>query len=160
MSSVVIADEHRHHSVHVHGEARLDIAVDGQNLLLELEAPAMDIVGFEHPAGDAGEHQRLQDAKRMLRDTGSLFKLPENAACGLETVEVKSGLLHDAAGQPEGHADFHALYAYRCKGSTPTGMAVELLKVFPSLRKLRVRIIGPSGQKSMELGASANRVSF
>ena len=50
------ADEHDHDHehgslrAHVHGVARLDMALECRTLEFELDTPAMNIVGFEHPA--------------------------------------------------------------------------------------------------------------
>ena len=48
------ADEHDHEhgslGAHEHGVGRLNAALDGQTLELELESPAMNLVGFEHAA--------------------------------------------------------------------------------------------------------------
>ena len=41
---------------HVHGVARIDLAVDGDQLTLSLEMPLDNLVGFEHaPVVDVGE---------------------------------------------------------------------------------------------------------
>ena len=33
---------------HVHGEAELNIVIEGRELLMELESPSFNLVGFEH----------------------------------------------------------------------------------------------------------------
>ena len=45
-------DEHESHShgAHEHGHGHLNLVVDGDQLMIELQAPAADLVGFEHAA--------------------------------------------------------------------------------------------------------------
>jgi Protein of unknown function (DUF2796) len=49
-AGIALADEaeHREHGPHVHGVAQLNVALDGNVLWIELNSPAMNIVGFEH----------------------------------------------------------------------------------------------------------------
>ena len=46
------ADEHDHHyeqhQAHVHGEATLHVVVEGNTVEIELQSPAMNLLGFEH----------------------------------------------------------------------------------------------------------------
>jgi hypothetical protein len=44
----VIAEETRQLNAHEHGVGQLDIAIDGQQIAMELHAPGADIVGFPH----------------------------------------------------------------------------------------------------------------
>ncbi|TNI89967.1 hypothetical protein CF118_22845, partial [Aeromonas hydrophila] len=64
---------------------------------------------------------------------------------------------HDDAG----HADMGAMYTYTC--ATPaklTGLEATLFSVYPSLEKLSVQGILPSGQTAAELTPSANKLSW
>ncbi|MEX5543051.1 ZrgA family zinc uptake protein, partial [Pseudomonas poae] len=49
--------DHEHGSLgaHEHGVGRLNAVLDGQTLELELESPAMNLVGFEHLATTAAD---------------------------------------------------------------------------------------------------------
>jgi len=44
-------DEHESHShgAHEHGHGHLNLVLDGNQLMIELQAPAADLVGFESP---------------------------------------------------------------------------------------------------------------
>ena len=44
------AEERRELGAHEHGHAKLNLAIDGSALSMEIEAPGMDVLGFEHPA--------------------------------------------------------------------------------------------------------------
>ncbi|MBU0500568.1 MAG: DUF2796 domain-containing protein [Gammaproteobacteria bacterium] len=158
------AEVHRLQGAHVHGEARLDIAQEGSDLILEFYSPAMDILGFEHEPADETERKMAQEAEKRLRAADTLFKLPENAECKLTLAEVKAGgEMHEAGkGRQEegGHRDYEAQYAFRCSGEFPAGIEVLLFDAFPSLHRIHAQLAGPDGQKSVELSASENRIEF
>ena len=65
------ADEHDHAhgslGAHEHGVGRLNAGLDGQTLELELESPAMNLVGFEHVATSdlASQHFAAQLVERL-----------------------------------------------------------------------------------------------
>ena len=50
--------ETRHHDAHVHGIGKLNVAFDGNNLIIELTSPAVNIVGFEHQAQNQKEEEQ------------------------------------------------------------------------------------------------------
>ncbi|HBL04700.1 MAG TPA: DUF2796 domain-containing protein, partial [Aeromonas salmonicida] len=74
----------------------------------------------------------------------------------------KAGSDHDEHHHDEaGHADLGAMYTYTCQ--TPaklTGLEATLFSVYPSLEKLSVQGILPSGQTAAELTPSANKLSW
>nr|WP_298718860.1 DUF2796 domain-containing protein [uncultured Oceanisphaera sp.] len=59
------------------------MAQDQQQLVLELLAPAADIVGFEHAPADDAEQAQLTAALSRVQQADTLFSLPEAAACRL-----------------------------------------------------------------------------
>jgi hypothetical protein len=80
--------EHRQLGAHVHGHGRLNIAVDGKKVLIGLEVPGMDIVGFEHEASTPKERAAIPEAKAKLANALALFKPEANARCELQQVRV------------------------------------------------------------------------
>ena len=84
--------EHRSHGAHAHGLARLDLAVEGGVVLIGLESPAANIVGFEHAPANAGERAALDAALATLKDGGRLFRLPADAGCRLVEAVVETPL--------------------------------------------------------------------
>ena len=97
----VAADAHRELGAHQHGHATLNIAFEGNTISMELEAPGMDIVGFEHAASSEAERAAEAKAKALLTDPTQLFRLPAAAGCSLGSgkVVVESGHDHDRAAQ-------------------------------------------------------------
>ena len=149
--------EHRSHGAHAHGLARLDLAMDGGAVLIGLESPAANIVGFEHAPASAGEHAALEAAMATLKDGGRLFRLPADAGCRLVEAVVETPL---TAGAGEGahasdHADIEAEYRFECaEPGRLVEMQLGLFEAFPETQRLQVQFVGPSGQGAAELTAA------
>jgi len=62
-----------HPGAHVHGAARLQVAVDGNTLNLQLETPLASLVGFEHAPRTNQQKQALQAMAERLRQAGEIF---------------------------------------------------------------------------------------
>lgn len=100
--------EHRQHGAHVHGIAALNLALEGQEVEIELDSPAANIVGFEHAPSSESDHAALDKAAALLKAGDRLFRFNEDAGCQMENADVSSELLeedHDEHEEHEGHAD-------------------------------------------------------
>ena len=179
------ADEHDHDhehgslGAHEHGVGRLNAVLDGQALELELDSPAMNLVGFEHAATSAADKAKVAAARKQLENPLALFNLPKAAGCVISTQELNSPLFgdkpeadhdddddHDAKdGAHEHHHDhseIHAHYQFTC--ATPTALSnldlTQVFKTFPATQKIQVQLIGPSGQQGVEATAQAATLKF
>ena len=97
--------EHRQHGTHVHGIAALNLALEGQEVHIELDSPAANVVGFEHAPSSEADRAALDKAVAALKDGDRLFKFNDDAGCRMETAKVTSELLDE---DHEGHAGEHA----------------------------------------------------
>ena len=73
---------------HVHGRATLNAVVDAGRVLIELDSPAMNLVGFEYRPASSEDRAALGAALSRLRDGASLYRFPGPAACRLQSVDV------------------------------------------------------------------------
>lgn len=166
-------DEHEHGSLgkHEHGVAQLNAALDGKTLELELDSPAMNLVGFEHAATSAADKATVAAVQTQLKQPLQLVSLPASAKCSVQSAELSSPLFGDAPDaddhdhdEHEGHqhADIHAHYQLSC--TQPQELATldfaPLFKRFPSTQKIQVQLIGPSGQQGAELTAANPTLNF
>ncbi|HAU4894615.1 TPA: DUF2796 domain-containing protein [Aeromonas hydrophila] len=177
-------DEHdsHGHGAHEHGHGHLNLVLDGNQLMIELQAPTADLVGFEHAAKSDEEKAQYAKAMAQLKQPDALFRFDPAAGCKLTLQELQAakedhdhdhGHDHDHDHQKSdgkhdehhhddaGHADIGAMYTYTC--ATPaklTGLEATLFSVYPSLEKLTVQGILPSGQTAGELTPSANKLSW
>ncbi|MFL9673512.1 DUF2796 domain-containing protein [Pseudomonas marginalis] len=179
------ADEHDHDhehgslGAHEHGVGRLNAVLDGQALELELDSPAMNLVGFEHLATSAADKAKVAAARKQLENPLALFNLPKAAGCVISSQELNSPLFgdkpeadhdddddHDAKdGAHEHHHDhseIHAHYQFTC--ATPNALGnldlTQVFKTFPATQKIQVQLIGPSGQQGVEATATAATLKF
>ncbi|WP_263264738.1 DUF2796 domain-containing protein [Pseudomonas sp. RIT-PI-S] len=160
---------------HEHGTARLDVALDGQTLALDLDSPGMNLVGFEHaPASDA-DRAAIAKARELLAAPLQLFDLPASAKCSVTRQELQSPLFGNAAPQPAEHdegedqdADHHAHsdvdghFQFHCEH--PEALAgldlTRFLAAFPATHKVLVQAITPNGQAALEAEPGNSKLAF
>ena len=161
--------DHAHDSLgaHEHGVASLNVALDGKLLELQLESPAMNLVGFEHAAKSDADKAKVAAAKRELEQPLSLFALA-SGDCKATEVELESPLFggegheHDHHAHEGEHSDVQAHYRFECANANELKQLDlgELFKRFPATEKIQVQLIGPSGQQGVELTPAQPRLSF
>ena len=176
----VIAEETRQLDAHEHGVGQLDIAIDGQQIAMELHAPGADIVGFEYAAESAKDLAAVDAAVAKLSAPLALFVLPEAAGCRI--VEASAGLEsdeeheehgdehaddehdehghdddgHDDHADEAGHTEFHAEYLLNCaEPSAITGIDFAYFGSFPNALEVEVQIITDTGATSFEVERDA-----
>ncbi len=138
---------------HEHGRASLNVAVEGERLIIELDSPADNLLGFEHrPASDA-EKARLAGALATLRDGAALFAMPPGADCRLRFAAVSPP---EYGG--DGHADFEASWEFRCGNMAALEwLEARLFAPFPGIGRLATSILAPAGQKAVVLTPGTTR---
>ena len=107
VASAASEDGHREHDAHAHGHGTLDIVVEGEELVVELRIPAVNLVGFEHAPRDDAEREAVRVALVPFQDAASVLVPPEEARCEVETAEAAVRSMHDDAHDEEGHDDDH-----------------------------------------------------
>ncbi|MBZ9785616.1 DUF2796 domain-containing protein [Pseudomonas sp. REP124] len=176
------ADEHDHDhdhehgslGAHEHGVGRLNAALDGQTLELELDSPAMNLVGFEHAATTDADKAKVVAARSQLENPLALFSLPKAAGCVVTSQELNSPLFgdkpdadddHDEDAKDEHHHDhseIHAHYSFTC--ATPAALKTldlaNIFNTFPATQKIQVQLISPNGQQGVEVTAKAASLKF
>ena len=159
------------HDAHVHGAARLDVAVEGSILSLQLESPLDNLLGFEHAPGNKAERDKAARMAAKLRAAEKLFVPTSAAACKLEQSRLASSVLTpELLGEPadakaaahareeeeekeeEGHADLDADWQFRCaQPELLRGVEVRLFQSFSGLREIEAQVAGPRGQRGARL---------
>lgn len=178
-------EEHASLGTHEHGVGRLNAALDGTELELELENPSMNLVGFEHLAKTAVDQATVASAKADLQKPLGLFALPAAANCTVADVKLHSPLFgdkpdadedddhdHDHDEHAKGdadehehehhHSEIHASYTLNCTepGKLSNLDLTPLFKRFPALHQVQTQLIGPNGQQGAELTEKSPRLNF
>ena len=155
--------QHRRHGAHVHGIAALNLALEGQEVQMELDSPAVNIVGFEHAPGSEADHAALDQAIAALKQGDRLFRFNDGAGCRMDSANVTSALLDDGHEnhEHEGHTDIQAAYHFQCdEPGKLTQLTVELFEIFPGMQKLEVQYIIEDRQGAAELTADGHAIKF
>lgn len=165
--------DHSHGTLgaHEHGVAKLNAVLDGSTLELELDSPAMNLVGFEHMASSDADKAKVATVRRELEQPLKLFALASAAGCTQDQQALESPLFGDAAkadddaGEHERghvHSDINAHYQLTC-ATTEKLTQIDLsplFKAFPATQKIIVQLIGPNGQKGVEASPTKAMVTF
>lgn len=168
--SALFAQETRDLDAHEHGHSTLNIAVEGMQVAMELEAPGADIVGFEYEATTSEDRAKLAVAIAELSKPLSLFVLP--AAAGCTVVESKAGLIgedhteheeHEEHSDEEhaeeegaGHTEFHAEYLLTCTDpSAINRIKFAFFETFPNAKEVDVQMISDKGSQGFEVDRGA-----
>jgi hypothetical protein len=171
-AGIVLADEaeHREHGPHVHGVAQLNVALDGNVLWIELNSPAMNIVGFEHAPQDAEQKAAVGDATATLKDGARVFTPSADAGCRLAEAKVTTDIEHPGAEHHddadeqheddkhagEAHSEFQASYRFDCAAPDALKqLEVRLFELFPGTEEIEAQVISGAGQTAAELTAAA-----
>lgn len=157
---------------HEHGTARLDVALDGQTLALDLDSPGMNLVGFEHAPTSDADRAAVARAREKLAAPLELFDLPAAAQCTLTRQELLSPLFGNAASEHEHehpdadehheHSDVDGHFQFHCE--RPQALdALDLTRffaTFPATRKVLVQAITPNGQVGLDASPDNSRLAF
>ena len=75
---------------HEHGVARMGVAVDGLEVLADLQIPGAAVFGFEHaPASEEEWSSVTRALSRMEREAGGVIVFPGELGCTVDSVEVQ-----------------------------------------------------------------------
>ena len=140
---------------HVHGQIKLDVAVDGPTVVIDMASPLDNIVGFERAPKTDAEKKTVEDAVAQLRAADKLFIIDPAANCKLGPVDLRSaalGLGKPDANEPEGHADLDATFSFNCTNAAAARFIdLNLFSVFKGLRLVDSQIASAQGQFKRQL---------
>lgn len=158
VSSVSLAGT-QNHKAHVHGNGKVDIAVESPiKLVIELDFPGDSILGFEHPARTPQEKQAQEQAFQKLRtQTDSVVQFDASLGCRytVNKVEIEKGE------QQSEHADVNASYDVICaKSVAGTQIKVPMARLFPKINKISVQILKESGQTQREISNASDDITL
>jgi hypothetical protein len=148
---------------HVHGQLRLDIAIEGPTVVIEMESPLENFVGYEHAPKTEAEKKMADDVVSQLRAADQLFKIDPAANCKLGPVTLRSAALGLGKSETgaEGHADLDGTFAFNCTKATETKfIELALFNAFKNVRQIEAQIVAPEGQFKRTLKRPAARLTW
>jgi hypothetical protein len=140
---------------HVHGQMKLDVAIDGPTVVIDMESPLDNIVGFERAPKTDAEKATVEAAVAQLRAADKLFTIDPAANCKLGPVDLRSGALglgNPDPNEPPGHADLDATFSFNCTNAAAAKFIdLNLFSVFKGLRQIDSQIASSQGQFKRQL---------
>jgi|GEM_PF-923631 len=167
IASPAMADDHaeNHHvqESHVYGLASLFIVLEGEELLIELESPTINLLGFEHAVHSEERHQQVKKTHQRLAVANELFDF-RGGKCQRVTADID--MAHDehneAHKEPEAeHSGVEAKYLSGCQ--QPEALAaidVTLFKPFPAVQELDAQWVVRSHQDGKTLSPERSRIEL
>lgn len=153
--TVSLFAQHRHEDAHEHGTASLGVVVEGRTIHFEFEAPADNIIGFEHePRTQADRAKQKAGLDKLRNNLAAILKLDPGAQCSLkvESLEWKKEM-HGGSGT---HSIVEGEFKAECKNSPAgTRLRTEFTRHFPSLESVRITVI--SGDKQSAVTVKKDR---
>lgn len=186
----VLAAESRHHEAHEHGAARMNVALEGNDLYIEFTSPAANIVGFEHHPNTEKQKVAVRKAIETLKAGKTLFILSPGAEGRLAKSLVHTDIESDSdqesehehtqeqgginkgaeeqkhqenheAEEHERHSDFKAEYHFVCKKPEKLALIeVTLFRLFPGIEHIEVQLLTSGKQTAVELTAKKNKIKM
>jgi hypothetical protein len=159
---------------HVHGQGQLSIAMEAEQIQLQLSMPAGDVVGFEHAPTNETERSQILKTKTQLKDTAQLFVF-DGTQCQISQVSIDMAGVDSAANGlvKDGHSHEHehdkksqhtnifAHYVFDCSNvNALSGLAVNVFDAFPAITNINAQWISGRGQGASDVSAQARQVRF
>jgi len=101
ISSLSQAQTEREHDSHEHGHALLNVAIEDASLLIELETPWNNLVGFEHAPSTEDQHAMVDKSLALLDNPSELFSFKGTGCTATEMM------LDNSMAEGDEHDDDH-----------------------------------------------------
>jgi len=178
----VSAEQSVTHEAHVHGLAKLTLIAEADVINMQLESPAMNIVGFEHEPKTKEQQKTLEQALKKLNKPEVLIAF-NGGQCSFAGVDVdnpfKIDAQHDKHEHDEHkhdhdehkheqdehedseHRQFVVEYQAQCKKINELkAINFTLLNEFKAVEALEVQYVLSGKQGAVTLNSSAFRLSI
>jgi hypothetical protein len=153
---------------HEHGVVKLDVAVDGSRVLIEIDSPLDNLLGFERAPRTDAERAKAAAVVKQLQDAAALFRVDGSAGCTLAKVDLQSAPLQlgkvpaaggDAKDAKDAHGDLEGSFEFKCKaGAKAAFLEVGLFDAFPQVKRIDLQVATPKGQMKATLRRPSTRV--
>jgi hypothetical protein len=160
---------------HLHGKVVVNVALEGSLLSVELDAPAINVIGFEHAPRTGEQKREAAAADRWLASGVGLIGVSPAAGCVRQQVDYTPPKFdgddhdhdhdheHDAGASAKGetHADYRARFTYTCANPAALPWAdLWLVRRLKNVAEIEVNLVTPQVQTQRTLGADATRIEL
>lgn len=146
---------------HLHGQAALEVSIDGSRLSVTMYAPLEALVGFERPPRGAAEHRAVERMLAQLKEGAALVRTTLAAGCVVLGDRVDAPVLKVGAKADGDHADLVASWDFEClQPDKLAWLEFGLFDRFARLARLEVQLATPQGQRQVTLNKPSRRVEL
>jgi hypothetical protein len=160
-AGMTLPGQTRSRKAHEHGSAKVNIAFETATGVpkgvIEFEAPAESVVGFEYEAKSAVDKAKVTAALNTLKARfGEMVILPASSACKVTNksakVEAEGHSAKGDAKSKEQHSEVHAEFDVVCaKPLSGTEIRFGFMKVFPKIHDVDVALLVGEQQSSADV---------
>jgi hypothetical protein len=145
---------------HVHGIAKLDIAVEATKITVQLESPLDNLLGYERAPRTDAERKQADALVARLKAAGSMFRIDPAAQCTPGKVELASSALQLGLPDPSeaGHADIDGTLEFNCTDAARATFIDVGLFEFKRMQQIEIQVAAPKGQFKRDLKRPATRI--
>lgn len=175
-NSITVASEV--HEAHTHGLANLVLVSINGTLEVQLESPAMSLLGFEHKAKNKEQLRAIEKTKEILRSPENVLSI-NGANCTTNRVDVE---IHGPVGQSlrdstkkhgnhnheeddddhgASHSEVLATYRFDCaEGKEIQSISIALFEKFPRFETIKVNWVTETQQGQSTLRPISPTIEF
>ena len=151
---------------HLHGFVTLNIAVQGGQLTVQLEAPLDSLLGFEHRPRTDAQRKAAESALAVINKPQDWLRPDAAAQCKLVRTDVQADALQPAAkpaakadAKTDEHTDLEAAVDFTCaEPGQLKALDLGLFDAFPRINRIDVQVAGAGGQLKQTLRRPARAV--
>ena len=156
--SEIDSGTHSSHGTHTHGLAHMTLVFEAGKLLLELETPAANVLGFEHQPRDTKQWQAVKALRSKLRRPASLVTLKPD--CELQNVQVSdpfgnkaqgANIQHNNIDHEQTHNNLWVRYQWQCNTTSLPEIRVNVFETYSVFEKVQVQWISGHRQGATTL---------
>lgn len=151
---------------HVHGNAEMQVVVDGQQLTIELQSPMDSLVGFEHAPRTEKQKQAIKAMEERFAAPATLFVPTPEAKCTAEPGTLKLPRYADVTENKrkrdkDVHSEMEATIHFQCEQPAELkGVEVTLFDAFTRIHRLDVQAMTPRGQSAARLTPKQRKLQW
>ena len=139
-------------SAHEHGLSKMNIVQDHHKLLIEIEMPGHDVVGFEYKAKTNEDKNKVKQALMLLKNPINVIKIPIKAKC-----DLKDSHSHIIA--EKNHTEFRAEYSFVCKDIDEVKtIGINIFENFKNSEKIDLNVVGEKSSSNIIIKKSMKKV--
>ena len=156
--------EYTEHKAHEHGAANMQLMILKDEVLMQVESPLFNMLGFEHQANNKQQKKLFTQQLKLIEQT-NLIELDGKAQCVLDSQKVQhpfeNAYAHHNHDENK-HRDISFEYHFHCKEASNLKQinTEKLFKTWPHLHKLRVEWIYQNQQSAAELSREIPVLNF